>query len=71
MMGMGLGNIGLPGLLLIIVVNLLLVIPFWKILPRYGYNKYLSLLCMIPWIGGVAMIIYLWLIALADGEKSE
>lgn len=41
----------------------LLVVPFWKILPRYGISKYFAL--MIAIVPAVALIL-LWVIAFRD-----
>jgi hypothetical protein len=40
---------------------ILIVIPFWRILPRLGYNSALSLLMIIPLVN----IIFLYIIAFA------
>lgn len=40
-----------------------LVVPFWKILPRYGISKYFSL--MIAIVPAVAVVL-LWIIAFKD-----
>jgi len=41
----------------------ILVVPFWKILPRYGISKYFAL--MIAIVPAVAVIM-LWIIAFRD-----
>lgn len=41
----------------------ILVVPFWKILPRYGISKYFAL--MIAIVPAVAVIL-LWVIAFRD-----
>ncbi len=41
----------------------ILVVPFWKILPRYGISKYFAL--MIAIVPAVAVIL-LWIIAFRD-----
>ena len=45
-----------------IPIALALVIPFWRILPRFGFSKYLALLAIIP----VFAIALLWIIAFRD-----
>ena len=61
-------NIGLPGLLFVILLGVLWTVPFWKILPRYGINKYVSLICLIPWLGSIASLVLLWIIAFTKAE---
>lgn len=51
------------GLLLWYLVGaVLVVVPFWKILPRYGITKYFALFAVIPAIA----LILLWIIAFKD-----
>ncbi|MEM9707540.1 MAG: hypothetical protein AAF871_02010 [Pseudomonadota bacterium] len=42
-----------------LLVPLLIVIPFWKMLPRYGISKYFALLAALP---AVALVL-LWIVA--------
>ena len=49
-------------LLWILIVAVLLVVPFWKLLPRYGINKYFAVMAVLP---AVALIL-LWIIAFKD-----
>ena len=59
MMGsMGMGNM-LTGFLFLAV---LLVVPFWRILPNYGISKWVSLLAILP----VGALILLWIVAFRD-----
>ena len=47
----------------------ILVIPFWKLLPRYGISKYFAPLAAMPAIA----LVLLWIIALkedVDGPRS-
>ena len=48
-----------------LVIAALLVIPFWRILPRYGIHPYWSLLAALP---AVALIL-LWIIAFKDKKS--
>ncbi|HTC14912.1 MAG TPA: hypothetical protein VK695_03825 [Steroidobacteraceae bacterium] len=48
----GLGPLGLIGAILVII-------PFWRILPRLGYNSWMSLLLVIPLVN----IIFLYIVA--------
>ena len=51
-----------------VIGTLLLVVPFWKILPRYGVSKYFSL--MIGIVPAVAVIL-LWVIAFRDDVEGR
>ena len=42
-----------------LVVATLLVVPFWRILPRHGIHPYWSLLAALP----VVAVIMLWIVA--------
>ncbi|MDJ1008994.1 MAG: hypothetical protein QNJ13_14345 [Paracoccaceae bacterium] len=46
-----------------VIAAAVLVVPFWKILPRYGISKYFSL--MIAIVPAVAVVL-LWIIAFKD-----
>ncbi|WP_413719262.1 hypothetical protein [Silicimonas sp. MF1-12-2] len=50
------------GLIWFLVVAVLLIVPFWKILPRYGISKYFAILTIIPAIA----LVLLWIIAFKD-----
>ncbi len=45
-----------------LIVAVLVVVPFWKILPRYGITKYFALFAVIPAIA----LVLLWIIAFKD-----
>jgi hypothetical protein len=55
------------GLLWLLIAGALVVIPFWKILPRYGISKYFALLCVIPAIA----LVLLWIIAFKDDVEGK
>ncbi len=62
MMGaMGTGNM-ITGFLFVAV---LLVVPFWRILPRFGLPSWLALVAILP----VGALILLWVIAFRDGAR--
>ena len=46
----------------------LLVVPFWRLLPNYGISKYYSVLAILP----VGALILLWILAFRDsfGDKA-
>lgn len=50
------------GLIWVLVVAVLVIVPFWKILPRYGISKYFAVLTVIPAIA----LVLLWIIAFKD-----
>ena len=62
---MVMGNIGLPGLLLIAVICFLSVYPFWRLLPKFGFSKWLSIVSVLP----LGMIILIWVLAFSDPKK--
>lgn len=45
-----------------LVIGILVVVPFWKLLPRYGVSKYFALLAVIPAIA----LVLLWIMAFKD-----
>ncbi len=49
-------------LLWFLVIGALIVIPFWKLLPRYGISKYFSILAVLPAIA----LVLLWIMAFKD-----
>jgi hypothetical protein len=50
------------GFLALVIGAVLLVVPFWKLLPRYGISQYVAILAVIP----VVALILLWIIAFKD-----
>ena len=50
------------GLIWFLVVAVLMIVPFWKILPRYGISKYFAILTIMPAIA----LVLLWIIAFKD-----
>ncbi|WP_337957856.1 hypothetical protein [Rhodosalinus sediminis] len=61
MMGGGYG-MGGGGLLWLIVIGALVVIPFWKLLPRFGIPAWVSLVAIIP----LGALVLLWVMAFKD-----
>lgn len=45
-----------------IPIAFLLIVPFWKLLPKYGMSKWLSLIAILP----VFAIILLWMMAFKE-----
>ena len=62
MMGYGYGFMGGGGLIWMLLFAALLVIPFWRILPRHGIPSWAALLAVIPLVA----LILLWIVAFKD-----
>ncbi len=52
-------------LILGLIIAALIVVPFWKILPRNGISKYFAILAIFPAIA----LILLWIIAFKDDSE--
>ncbi len=50
------------GVFWVLIAAVLIVVPFWKLLPRFGISKYFALLAIFPAIA----LILLWIIAFKD-----
>ncbi|WP_372890698.1 hypothetical protein [Rhodosalinus sp.] len=61
MMGGGYG-MGGGGLIWLVVIGALVVIPFWKLLPRFGIPAWVSLVAIIP----LGALVLLWIMAFKD-----
>lgn len=61
MMGGGYG-MGGGGLLWLVIFAALVVIPFWKLLPKFGIPNWVSLVSIIP----LGALILLWVMAFRD-----
>ena len=57
-----LNNIGLPGLVFMLVMLTVLVVPFWRLLPKFGISKWVSILAIVP----LAPLVLLWVIAFME-----
>jgi len=57
--GYGMGG---GGLVLMLVFAALIVIPFWRLLPRFGIPNWVSLVAIIP----LGALILLWVMAFRD-----
>ena len=55
------------GLLWFLIIGALVVIPFWKLLPRYGLSKYFALLAIIPAIA----LVLLWIMAFKEDLEGK
>lgn len=43
-------GIGLPELIVILVITIVLVVPYWKIFSKAGFSGWLSLTLLIPFV---------------------
>ena len=55
------------GFFALVIGAVLLVVPFWKLLPRYGISQYVAILAVIP----VVALILLWIIAFKDDFEGQ
>ena len=55
------------GLIWFLIIAVLIVVPFWKILPRYGISKYFAILAVLPAIA----LVLLWIIAFKDDISGD
>ena len=55
------------GFLWFLIIGALIVIPFWKLLPRFGLSKYFALLAIIPAIA----LVLLWIMAFKDDLEGK
>ena len=56
--GYGMGG----GFFWLLIMAVLLVVPFWRILPRHGIPNWVALVAVIP----VGALILLWVVAFKD-----
>lgn len=56
------GHFGGGGLLWLLVMGALLIVPFWRILPRYGIPNWVAIFAVLPLVA----LILLWVIAFKD-----
>ena len=64
--GFGMGG---GGLLWFLIIGALIVVPFWKLLPRYGLPNWAALLTIFPLVA----LVFPWIMAFkdnGDGERS-
>ena len=57
--GYGIGGGGLFGLL---IIGLLIVVPFWRLLPRFGIPSWVAIFTLFPLVA----LILLWVMAFKD-----
>ena len=57
--GYGMGG---GGLLWFLIVGLLIVVPFWRLLPRFGIPSWVAIFTLFPLVA----LILLWVMAFKD-----
>ncbi|PRY81198.1 hypothetical protein [Marivita geojedonensis] len=57
--GYGMGG---GGLIWFLIIGVLIVVPFWKLLPRYGLPSWAALLTIFPLVA----LVFLWIMAFKD-----
>ena len=67
MMGGYWAGYGAMGLTWWVIAAALLVIPFWRLLPKFGLSPYFSLLAIFPLLA----LILLWIIAFKDRIEGD
>ncbi|MCA8867503.1 MAG: hypothetical protein KDA67_02545 [Rhodobacteraceae bacterium] len=55
-------NFGSAGVFYLLIMAALLVIPFWRILPRFGIPNWVALVAIIP----LGALVLLWVVAFKD-----
>ncbi len=53
---------GFGGLLWFVILGALVVVPFWRLLPKFGIPNWVALVAIIP----LAALILLWIMAFKD-----
>ncbi len=55
-------SMGFSGLLWMLIVGALVVVPFWRLLPRFGMPAWLAIVAIFPLVA----LILLWVMAFSD-----
>jgi hypothetical protein len=61
---MGSYGMGFGGLVWMLIVGALVVVPFWKLLPRFGMPNWLGILAIFPLVAPIL----LWVMAFKDDQ---
>jgi len=59
---MGGNYVGGGGLFWVLVVGVVLVVPFWRLLPKFGIPNWVALAAFIP----LGAVVLLWVMAFKD-----
>ena len=60
-------NLGFSGFVMLAVMAIVLVVPFWLLLPKFGISKWVSVLAIIPMVP----LVLLWIIAFMEPKASR
>ena len=60
-------SFGLAALMPLVLMGVLVVVPFWRLLPRFGMPSWVAILAIFPLIA----LILLWVMAFRDGTTRE
>lgn len=60
-------SFGPTSLLWLVIIGALVVIPFYRLLPHYGMNKYYAFFAIVPAIA----LVFLWLMAFKDDIEGQ
>ena len=63
--GYGMGGGG--GLIWLLIVGALVVVPFWRLLPKFGMPSWLALFTIVPLVA----LILLWIMAFGDKRDGD
>ncbi len=61
--GMGGGG----GLIWLLIMGVLVVVPFWRLLPKFGMPNWLALFTIVPLVA----LILLWVMAFSDKRDGD
>jgi uncharacterized protein (DUF983 family) len=59
---MGAYGMGGGGFLMMILIGALVVVPFWRLLPRFGIPNWVAILAIFPLVA----LVLLWIMAFKD-----
>jgi len=48
------------------LISLVWVVPMWRLLPKFGFNKWIAALGFVPMIGSLIMLVMLWVISFRE-----
>jgi len=61
------GGMPVGGLIWMLIIGALVVVPFWRLLPRFGIPSWVSILAIFPLVA----LILLWVMAFRDKLGGE
>ena len=60
-------NFGVSGLFGFLIVGALVVVPFWRLLPRFGMPNWVALFAIVP----IVALVLLWIMAFKDPDTGR